>query len=66
MVSRLASQPSCPGFDYHRSLNFSEKKIIDITEANQRYWWTEWPKNVNRTHLVLGNGRPVQQKHINI
>ena len=35
MVSILDSGPSCPGFDYQGSQNFSVEKIVDIAEVNQ-------------------------------
>ena len=40
-------------------------KIIDVAEVNQQHWIEEsgqWLENVDRTHLVLSSGKPVQQK----
>ena len=38
---------------------------MDVAEVNQRHWLEEsrqWLENVDRTHLVLGSGKPVPQK----
>ena len=41
------------------------QKNLDVAEVNQRRWFEErwrWLENVDRTHLELISGKPVQQK----
>ena len=41
------------------------QKNLDVVEVNQRRWFEErggWLENVDRTHLELISGKPVQQK----
>ena len=43
------------------------RKSIDVAEFNQWRWLEEreqWLENVDRTHLVLASGKPVQQKRM--
>ena len=53
-------QVRIPAFPIFFSGNF-----FKVTEVNQQRWWEEsgqWLENVDRTHLVLASGKPVQQK----
>ena len=60
-----ASGPCSPGFGSQPSQNISKEKSIDIAEVKQCRW-LEYSglclENVDRTHLVLASGKPVQQK----
>ena len=43
---------------------FSEEFFLDVTEVYQRRWLEQsgqWLENVDRTHLVLGSGKPELQ-----
>ena len=55
MVSILASGPSCLKFDSHSSQFFSEEKIVNGAEVNQRRCLKksgQWLENVDQTHLT--------------
>ena len=46
---------------------YSEEKIVNVAEVNERRWLEEsgrWLENVDRTHVVLASGNPVLQKHV--
>ena len=63
--SILASGPSGQGFDSQHARYFSEEKNIDGALVKQWQWLEEkgqWLENVDRTHLVLGSGKPVLPK----
>ena len=65
MFSIHASWPSWPQFESLLPKLFSEEKIIDVAEFNQRRWLEESGRqleNVDRPHLVLASGKPVPQK----
>ena len=56
----LGSIPSIP-------VNFSKEKIINVAEFNPWHWLEEsgqWLENVDQTHIVLPNGKPVAQQNI--
>ena len=60
MVSILASESSCPGFDSEHY-----QKIVDVAKVNLRRCFEksgQWLENVDRTHLVLASGKTVLQK----
>ena len=66
MVSILASRPSCIRFDSQRSQKNFTGAIVDFAEVNQWYCLEsgQWLENVNRTHLVVGSGKLVEQKKL--
>ena len=51
MVSLLAFEPSCPGFDSHHSRNIAEVNLRRCVEISG-----QWLENVDQTHLILGSG----------
>ena len=56
MVSVFSFVPSCPRFDSQHHQIFSEEKIVNVAEVNQRLCLEEsglWLDNVDLTHLVL-------------
>ena len=64
MVSKLASVPSCPGFNFQHSQKIlsGQKlsmllRLISLEESGQ------WLEKVDRTHLALSSGRLVLQKN---
>ena len=68
-VSRLASGPSCPGFNSQRSQNFFRGRNVDVAEINQRCCLEESEQcleNANRTYLVLANGKTKKSRNQNI
>ena len=61
----MPPDPTAPGLNPSVPEIFSEEKIIDVAEVNQRRRLEEsgqWLESVDRTHLVLASGKPVLQK----
>ena len=66
MVRVLTSGPSCPWFDFQRSLKKAAEKIVNVAEVNQRHFVEEsgvWLVNVGQTHLVLAIVKLVLQNN---
>ena len=66
-LAYLLLDPAAPGSIPCGPKIFSEEKIVNITEVNQRHCLEEsgqWLENVDQTHLVLASGKPVLQKYI--
>ena len=60
----LASKPAAPGLIPSVPKKFSEEKIVDVAEVNQRRCLEEseqWLSNDDRTHPVLASGKLVLQ-----
>ena len=67
MVSILASEPSCPGFDSKHSQKNFRGEIINVAEVNQWCCLEESGQlleNDDPTCLVLAGGKPVLQKRL--
>ena len=64
MVSTLASEPSCPGFDSWHSCNFFREKIVDVATVKQWSGLGQWLENVDQTHSVLLSGKLVLKKSL--
>ena len=61
----MLQNSTTPGLNPSVPEIFSEEKIIDVAEVNQRRRLEEsgqWLESVDRTHLVLASGKPVLQK----
>ena len=65
MVTKLASRPSCPGFNsQHSDFLFQRIKLL-IAEVNQQYCLEEsgqWLESVYGTHQILASGKLVRKK----
>ena len=61
-LAYLLPDPAAPGSIPSIPLKFSEEKVFDIAEVNQRRWLEEcghWLENVDQTYLVVVSGKQV-------
>ena len=67
MVRKLASGPSCPGFNSQHSPKNVIGKSVNVANVNQWHCLKEsgqWLEKVDQTRLVLISGKIVLQKDV--